>query len=389
MPRLVVKVGFTKNKNTAAGYMQYVATRDGVELLDAPTPTEGYMEYIAKRPHAERHGEHGLFSSKPAVSLKDAMNEVRNHTGNVWTVICSLKREDAARLGYDSAEKWRSLIMRHQAEIADAMKIPVDSLRWYAAYHDEGHHPHIHMMAWDASPKQHSFLTKGGIERIRSVLTNDIFKDEMHELYRQKDLSYKEVVAESRKVMSALVRSMKESERFSESIAQKLVALSNELKSVSGRKVYGYLPKPLKALVDEIVDEIAVLPDVSRCYAAWNKLRDDLEGYYKSTPREHNPLSRQKEFRAIKNAIVREAIALGSPANSHRQHPSVAQSVIRLIREVGRVFQDNSIPPRNPLGIRVDSKRRKMLLAKRMAMGHKMDDHEDAVQEQWLENKSH
>lgn len=389
MPRLIVKVGFTKNKNTAAGYMQYVATRDGVELLDAPAPTEGYMEYIAKRPRAERHGEHGLFSSKPVVSLKEAMNEVGSHGENVWTVICSLKREDAARLGYDSAEKWRSLIMRHRAEIADAIKIPVDSLRWYAAYHDEGHHPHIHMMVWDASLKQQSFLTKGGIEKIRSVLTNDIFRSEMTELYRQKDLSYKEVVAEAREVMSALVRSMKESEHFSESIAQKLVALSNELKSVNGRKVYGYLPKPLKTQVDEIVDEIAVLPDVAGCYAAWNKLRDDLEGYYKSTPREHNPLSRQKEFRAIKNAIVREAIALGSPANSHRQHPSVAQSVIRLIREVGRVFQDNSIPPRNPLGIRVDSKRRKMLLAKRMAMGHKMDDHEDAVQEQWLENKSH
>lgn len=235
MPRLVQKCGFIRSGG-AGRYARYIATREGVEKLHGRGPAtqrqeelikdvlrdypdsrelfeyedyranptfsnasafltmaldtnvhtmeEGsvYLKYIATRPRVERRGDHGLFSDREVVSLADTMAEVEQHQGPVWTVIYSLRREDAAALGYDNAEQWRTLLMQHQTRLAQAMKITVDQFRWCAAFHDEGHHPHIHMMVWSADPKQ-GFLTKDGIHAMRSALTNTIFQDEMHELY--------------------------------------------------------------------------------------------------------------------------------------------------------------------------------------------------------------
>ena len=148
----------------------------------------GYMSYIATRPRVERHGAHGLFSSAPAVDLNAAMSELEAHEGNVWTIIYSLRREDAARLEYDNADAWRTLLMMHTQDLARAMRIPVDHFRWYAAFHNEGHHPHIHMMVWSDNPKE-GFLTREGIAAMRSKLTNTIFRDEMNQIYERKDVS--------------------------------------------------------------------------------------------------------------------------------------------------------------------------------------------------------
>lgn len=190
MVRLIQKSGFIK-PGRAAGYIKYIATRDGAEMI-SPGP-EGYLEYMATRPGAERHGEHGLFSSRP-VSLSSAMKAAQEHTGPIWTFIYFLRREDAARLGFDSAEGWQSLLKAHQVELASAMKIPPEQFRWYAAYHDAGEHPHIHMTAWSDDPSQ-GYLTKDGIKAMRSTLTNSIFQDDLYSLYQRKDISYKELVA--------------------------------------------------------------------------------------------------------------------------------------------------------------------------------------------------
>ena len=358
MVRLIQKSGYIKTGN-ASGYMKYIATRERVEKLEGSAPVtkgqqqlienllrdfpdankldeysgyrlapttgnasalisavldanahkftdrDGYMKYIATRPRVERHGEHGLFSNRP-VSLDAALKEVETHTGNVWTFIWSLRREDAARLGYDHAESWRKLIKAHQAEIAEAMKIPPDQLRWYAAFHDEGHHPHVHAMVWSADPKR-GRLTKEGVKMIRSKLTNDIFQDEMYTLYQEKDVSYKELVAMSRRTMKELLEKMRSGSCGSPVIENKLLELSQLLETVKGKKVYGYLKKPVKAQVDAIVDELAKLPEVAECYEVWNGLRDELEGYYKDVPRHRLPLSQQKEFRTIKNLVIQEA----------------------------------------------------------------------------------
>ena len=116
-----------------------------------------YMKYIATRPRAEKHGEHGLFSSALHVDLDAAMRDLESHKGNTWTIIYSLRREDAARLGFDKAESWQRLLIEQQPVFAEALNISPEHLHWYAAFHDEGHHPHIHMMLWSDSPKREPY----------------------------------------------------------------------------------------------------------------------------------------------------------------------------------------------------------------------------------------
>ena len=409
MAKLIQKSGFLSKKR-AGRYMKYIATRDGVEILNEDA--EGiYMRYIATRPRTEKHEGHGLFGAEPHVDLEKTIQELKAHEGNVWTIIYSLRREDAARLGYDNAESWRLALLAHQNDFAEAMQIPPEHLHWYAAFHDEGEHPHIHMMLWSDDP-QYGFLRKDKLLHMQSVLTNTIYADELKEIYIQKDVAYKEVTEAARAVMRELVDRMESVSEPPASVQQKLLELAMELRTVSGKKQYAYLKKPLKDKVDEIVDELEKLPEVAAYYSVWNGLRDTLEGYYKNRPRQHNPLSHQKEFRAIKNAIIQEAERLrqqmeqepsqeeepssaetslvastnpaladentSSAASHHAQLPSeyLLNSTIRLFHQMGQIFRENAAPPSNPMGIRVDSKRRKKLMQKRLAMGHKQDDHE-------------
>ena len=419
MAKLIQKSGFLSKKR-AGRYMKYIATRDGVEILNEDA--EGiYMRYIATRPRAEKHEGHGLFGAEPHVDLEKTIQELKAHEGNVWTIIYSLRREDAARLGYDNAESWRLTLLAHQNDFAEAMQIPPEHLRWYAAFHDEGEHPHIHMMLWSDDPR-YGFLRKDRLLHMQSVLTNTIYADELKEIYIQKDVAYKEVTEAARAVMHDLVDRMESVSDPPASIQEKLLELALELRTVSGKKQYGYLKKPLKDKVDEIVNELEKLPEVAAYYSVWNGLRDTLEGYYKNRPRQHNPLSQQKEFRAIKNAIIQEAERLrqqmgqaqrvSEPESSQVDTPSdegtssdastnptfadentsstpshparlpseyLLNSTIRLFHQMGQIFRDNAAPPSNPMGIRIDSKRRKKLMQKRLALGHKQDDHENEV----------
>ena len=416
MAKLIQKSGFLSKKR-AGRYMKYIATRDGVEILNEDA--EGiYMRYIATRPRAEKHEGHGLFGAEPHVDLEKTMQELKAHEGNVWTIIYSLRREDAARLGYDNAESWRLTLLAHQNDFAEAMQIPPEHLHWYAAFHDEGEHPHIHMMLW-SDDLRYGFLRKDRLLHMQSVLTNTIYADELKELYIQKDVAYKEVTEAAREIMRKIVDRMESTAEPPVSIQQKLLGFALELRTVSGKKQYAYLKKPLKDKVDEIMDELEKLPEVAAYYAVWNGLRDTLEGYYKNRPRQHNPLSQQKEFRAIKNAIIQEAERLRQqmeqtqtateqesspekessnekPSSDASINPTLANentsatashsvglpseyllnSTIRLFHQMGQIFRDNAAPPSNPMGIRVDSKRRKKLMQKRLALGHKQDDHE-------------
>ena len=304
MPGLIQKSGFIKSGAGGGHYAEYIATREGVELIEAPHPTHdggGYLEYMAERPRS-----HGLFSADSPADLEKTMEEINGHTGLVWTFVYSLKREDAHRLGYENSESWRKLLLAHQIELAQAMKISPKNFRWCAAFHDEKHHPHIHMMVWSANPKQ-GFLTEKGIEKMRSQLSNEIFRDELLSLYQQKDLSYSQVRDAAVETMGRLIREMETGLCHSPVIAEQMETLSKMLEDHKGKKVYGYLKKPVKTQVDAIVDELSKIPEVAECYEQWNQLRDELERYYKDVPREHLPLSQQKEFKAIKNMVIREA----------------------------------------------------------------------------------
>ena len=252
------------------------------------------------------------------------------------------------------------------------------------------------------------------IGNLQSVLTNMIYADELKEVYIKKDIAYKDVTEAARETMRRIVDQLETVEDPPESIRQKLMELALELRTVNGKKQHGYLKKPLKDKVDSIVEELENLPEVAAYYSVWDGLRDTLEGYYKSKPRQHNPLTQQKEFRAIKNAIIQEAERLrqqmeqkssqdeepstektsteasanptladentSSPTSHSVRLPSeyLLNSTIRLFHQMVQIFRENAAPPSNPMGIRVDSKRRKKLIRKRLAMGHKQDDHEQA-----------
>lgn len=539
MAKLIQKCGYIKAGGGGA-YMKYIATREGVEIIERETPatkkqqelisnllhdfpdadelfeykdylnkptahtasafieaaidrnahsihdSDIYMKYIATRPRAEKHDGHGLFGAEDQVDLDSALFKMQLHKGNVWTIIYSLRREDAERLGYDNAEKWRELLLLHSSTFADVIGIPNDKFHWYAAYHDEGAHPHVHMMIWSDSLHQ-GFLTRDGAVTLRSKLTNEIFKQDMQQLYLQKDLSYKELTTHARETMRGMVEKMQGQVCDSPVIEQKMQELVFVLGSVKGKKQYGYLPMDVKKIVDSIVDELSKQPELAACYDAWNKLRDELEAYYQDKPREHLPLSRQKEFRAIKNMVIREAenIRLGSVSfeddeavdaeelptlekaaengdgramyllarlcmagegvqsdintgvawlrqaaeqgNPYAQYtlgkmylqgnelpqdkkeaqrwlessaaqgnvyaqylidrmdeqhdPSIMMAATRLLHHASRIFRERAMTE-NPKGIRMDSRRRKQVLQKRLALGHKIDDHEEQVQGQ-------
>lgn len=257
------------------------------------------------------------------------------------------------------------------------------------------------MMIWSDDPK-YGFLRKDKLLNLQSALTNIIYADELKEVYVQKDIAYKDVTEAARETMRRIVDQLESVENPPESIQQKLLELALEMRTVTGKKQYGYLKKPLKDKVDSIVDELEKLPEVAAYYAVWNDPRDTLEGYYKSKPRQHNPLSQQKEFQAIKNAIIQEAerlrLQIEEPSAQTSANPLLTDEhissitsqfarlpseyllnlTVRLFHQMGQIFRDNAMPPCNPMGIRMDSKRRKKLMQKRLALGHKQDDHEQA-----------
>ena len=362
MARLILKSPYLKcdGNHSVSGYLRYIGTRERVELIpDDRSPTrkqeqlvrkltkdfpaakgldeysdyeaeptkanasafitrtleenwsavqqsDGYMKYIATRPRAERLGNHGLFWDEDGVDLEQAMDELNQYTGNVWTHIISLKREDAARLGYDNARAWMNLVRANRNDIAAAMNIPPNHFRWYAAFHDEGDHPHVHIMAWSTVPSE-AYLTREGIRNIKSQLTNQIFQQEMLHTYEQKSQSRDELVRETRRAIRKLTQEMAQSICNHPEVEELMQTLSAQLESVKGKKTYGYLSKSVKKTVDEVVDKLEEIPVVKQCYDQWCILQNEVESYYHDKPREKKKLSQEKEFRQIKNAVIHEA----------------------------------------------------------------------------------
>ena len=343
MARLIVKSPYIKGGGGGAGgYAKYIGTRDGVELMPS-----GYMEYMAERPRS-----HGLFGDEEHVDLDAAMQELSEYPGNIWTHIISLKREDAERLGYDHAARWRNLLRTHRNEIAEAMHIPPSDFRWYAAFHDEGEHPHVHMMAWSAKPGQ-AYLSQDGIRQIKSRLTNDIFRQEMLHAYEQKSSSRDELVRRTRTEMKKLVQEMRQAIGSHPDVEVLMMRLVSQLESVQGKKKYGYLPKAVKNTVDEIVNQVERFPVVNDCYQAWWALQCQIEDFYSEKERQRPPLSEQKEFCSIKNAVIREAenIRLGRMTFEDTDAEAMAEQEVTEISsmpydiwKLWMIAQDDTVP---------------------------------------------
>lgn len=271
---------------------------------------QNFVGYMAMRPGAEKRGQHGLFNgSDEPIVLNQVAEEVAHHPGNVWSHVVSLRREDAVRLGYDNSERWRELVMRHISDIANAQKIPLCNMKWYAAFHDTTHHPHIHLIVYSTNPKQ-GYLTKDGINKIRSVFANDIFHDELQSIYQEQTLSRDELKLLSENQMSEIAKQIQNSSFTNKNLEKMIMTLHTQLRSVSGKKVYGYLPKEIKETVDKIFSEMAKTSQIKEMYEKWCEL--ERAKYKAYTQKEKNipPLEQNKVFQPVRNMIIRTVMQM-------------------------------------------------------------------------------
>ena len=291
------------NRANASEYITRTLEDNLPYIVDSPT----YADYIATRPRAERIGSHGLFTSgdEPVV-LSKVSQELNEHQGNVWVFIASLKREDAERLGYDNASRWKDLIGSHVAQMATTMKIPLENFKWYGAFHNEGHHPHVHIMVYSKNPKD-GFITNYGIEKMRSEFVRDIFAQDLTSLYEDQTELRQRLKKAANELIHDILTKADERTIENESIEQKILLLSEKLKNTKGKKVYGYLSKDIKDLVDSIVDDLAKDDTISELYDLWYDLKYKILGMYSGKRPLKIPLSENKEFRSIKNSIIKEA----------------------------------------------------------------------------------
>ena len=380
---------------------------------------ENYLDYVSHRPGVQMDGEHGLWCAGGKVrNLSQAVREVAEHTGSVWTPVVAIRREDAERLGYNDVESWRQLVCACVPEIARGYKIPLEYLRWYAAFHRKEDSVHIHMVVFSSDPKE-GYLTKQGIQQVKSAFGRRIFQQDLLHVYEQKTEYRNTLSRDAERAMAELIAQMEQGQLQNENLERLILELSRRLQNTKGKKVYSYLPPVAKALVDAIVDELAKDERVAAAYDLWNQMREEVCRTCSEQLPERLPLSKQKEFKAVRNMIIREMLRLGRceppttdevvhgftpsgtpPAQSgmphgayhpqqkvtHHQrtqthwavsHADTAQCVLQLFHNMGRIFREQSASDAIQTGLHIDKKRRRMLREKRMALGHKADDHEE------------
>ena len=279
---------------------------DNIDLIGKK---ENYVGYIAMRPRVEKQGSHGLFTQKDTeINLSEIATTVAEHEGAVWTTIMSLRREDAEKLGYDNAKAWRDLLRGQSNKLAKAMGIPLADLRWYAAFHNEGSHPHIHLVSYSVGKEP--YMTEQGLQSFKADFAREIFKQDNLHIYQEQTEYRDELRRTGREKMSAIVREINNGAYDNETVKIMLRNLVQELDNYTGKMVYGYMPKKAKNLVDGIVDELAKDERIAELYNLWYEQKENIVRTYQDTMPQRIPLSQNKEFRVIKNAVIQEALNL-------------------------------------------------------------------------------
>ena len=369
MAKLVTKFKYLKpnRKVGAGGYAKYISTRDGVEKIDdtkkfAPATAKqknliekilkdfpdskdmfeyadylkkqnqgsasdfisrvmedyayeisgrkAYADYIATRPRAERFGSHGLFTDDGVqVQLSKVTEELDSHKGNIWTAIISIRREDAERLGFNTGARWRDMLRTQTEALAKNLKIPMENLRWYAAFHNESYHPHVHLIAY-STVENEGYLTQKGVENLRPSFAKDIFHQDLLCIYERQTEHRDKLRAEARDIVEDLVSKINSEIYISASIQHKLLELADRLSKTKSKKVYGYLKPDVKAIVDSIVDELANDSRIKKLYDLWYEQKENTIRTYTDEVPDRIPLAQNKEFKLIKNAIIKEALKL-------------------------------------------------------------------------------
>lgn len=443
MAKLVTKFKFLKPgaRQGRGGYAKYIATRDGVEkiddtkkfasvtwnqkqlikkiLRDFPDSKEmleyadyqqkqtvesasefisraiednaavalnakTYADYIATRPRAERFGSHGLFTDDGVqVNLAEVSRELNEYGGNVWTAIISLRREDAERLGFDNGSRWRDMLRTQTQALSENLRIPMGHLKWFAAFHNEGHHPHAHLIAY-STVESEGYLTKQGVQKLRSSFAKDIFAQDLLCIYEKQTEHRDNLRSTSKDVLAEIISQINAGGYSNPHLEELLLRLARRLSHTKGKKVYGYLKADVKALIDSIVDELAKDNRISALYDLWYEQRENVLRTYNSSLPERIPLSQNKEFKSIKNSVIQEALNLvldnhqGQSVTEddiepqHRRSPTVSSadigmSALRLIQQTSQILQNEVWPlyqDRN-----VDRKLRRKINEKKQAQG--------------------
>ena len=270
--------------------------------------TKTYADYIATRPRAERFGSHGLFTDDGIpVKLDKVSEELNNYNGNVWTVIISLRREDAERLGYNQGERWREMLRTQAAIIAKNFKIPAEDLHWYAAFHNESHHPHVHLMVY-SDESQTPYLARQGIMNLRSSFAREIFRDDLQEIYSVQTEHRDELRQHGSQLIAEIVEQINSGVYDNPKVEEMLKELADRLYHTSGKKQYGYLKSDVKAIVNRIVIELSADERIAALYDLWYEQREKVLGIYTQDLPERIPLVDNEEFKSVKNAVIQEAM---------------------------------------------------------------------------------
>lgn len=373
--------------------------------IDLMLTKKNFVQYIAKRPRVEKIGTHGLFTDdKVPIVLSKVADEVASHKGNIWTHIISLKREDAQRLGYDNAKAWINLIRSQRNVIAKNMKISPDNLKWYAAFHNESHHPHVHLIAYSVDPKE-GYVTRYGIENMREAFAKEIFKQDLIQIYEHKDESRIAL----KKEVKTTINKIELGDHENKEIEKLMMLLSRRLKNTKGKKVYGYLKSDVKDIVDSILDELSKEKSISKLYLQWCEYQKEIISMYKDEIKYEIPLSKQKEFKHIKNMIIQEALNIFEPDKSteiidkkfydffllseklneeqkniyskfmvdnkdNYKNPFILVCAIKFIHNILKVLTNEYEQKNMNVPIKVDRKLMKKLKQKKISQGHKQDE---------------
>ena len=394
------------NQNSASAFISEVIER----YSDRMDSMQNYISYLANRPGAVKHGKHALFSQEnKEIELNKVAKEIAEHKGNVWTHVVSLRREDAEKMGYTDLESWRQLILRNIPVIAKQSKIDMKNLKWYAAFHDKKTNPHVHIVVYSTNVRE-GFLTKAGIEKIRSAFANDIYHDELYSLYGQQNTLRNELKKESEELMSSLSFTPKDDFEMSPEVIQLVSKLSAQLNEHRGKKYYAFLKPQVKQTVDDIFSQLADNEKIKKMYELWCELEQKKHDTYSSAKISFPPLTDNVQFKSVKNMIIQTVLDMNlpeteeeseqkqtdeeemdySPADvtvsnnssdnepqeelKQKEQEALAATVMSLFVNMCSIIRNDCAQQQRKMRTKVDKKLLKVIRKKKISLGYKYDD---------------
>lgn len=387
MPKIIVTSRYLKkgSKKNLKNYVKYIATREGA--VPPVNERENYVGYLANRPGAVKFNTHGLFSqTNEPINLEKVAKEIADHSGNVWTHVVSLRRDDAQKMGYDNLKAWRDLVIRQIPSIAKNQKIDLKNLHWYAAFHDKETNPHVHIIVYSQNERE-GFLTNHGIEKIRSGFANDIYFDELHHIYEQQTDLRNLLKKESEQLMKQLAEKVFKNKNFDVELIDLVLKLHNQLVESKGKKVYGYLKSDVKKTVDAIFMRLVDNESVKKMYELWCEMEQQKHDVYSSAKIEFPTLADNKKFRSVKNMIVQTVLQMDFQQSEIKvempeiadentdqfKNEMLADTIFSLFANLSRCIEDDYQRKFKSGRKMIDSKLRRMIQEKNQALGIKQE----------------